>query len=181
MALAVSIVGSFLAGWVAWTLAEYLLHRFDMHGRRGRGAMSREHLDHHAGRPMVPVRSRHGWAGAVLIAVAVGWWAVPAAGAGWLVGYAFYDRQHWSIHARPPRSRYQRWLRRNHLHHHFACPAANYGVTLPLWDMVFRTYVRPQTPIPLPRSLATGWLLDSTGDVRAELADEYVVVAPATD
>jgi hypothetical protein len=134
------IVGLFLAGWAGWTLAEYLLHRFDMHGARGRGAMAREHRDHHAGRPEVPDRSPTGWVGAGLLAVALAWGAHPAAGAGWMVGYVVYDLQHWAIHARPPRTRYGAWVRRHHLHHHTEA-RRNYAVTLPLWDLPFGTYV----------------------------------------
>ena len=31
---------AFVGGWVAWTLAEYLLHRFAMHALGGKGIMS---------------------------------------------------------------------------------------------------------------------------------------------
>ncbi|HEY8524515.1 MAG TPA: sterol desaturase family protein [Acidimicrobiales bacterium] len=135
------ILVGFLAGWLGWTLAEYLLHRFDMHGRRG--AMAHEHRLHHAGRPLVPDRSPRGWVGAALLAAVLAWGTQPAVGAGWLVGHAAYDLRHWAIHARPPRGRYGRWVRAHHLHHHVVAPDRNYAVTLPLWDHVFRTHARP--------------------------------------
>jgi hypothetical protein len=135
----VETVGLFLGGWAARTLAEYLLHRFDMHGASGRGAMARQHGDHHAGRPEVPDRSPRGWVGAALLAAALAWGTHPAVGAGWMVGYVAYDLQHWAIHARPPRSRYGAWVRRHHLHHHDEAPHRNYAVTLPLWDLAFGT------------------------------------------
>lgn len=137
-----AVVILFVAGWVGWTLAEYLLHRFDMHGAPARGAMHREHQEHHAGRPLVPDRSLRGWTGAALLAVVLAWGTHPAVGAGWMVGYVAYDLQHWAIHARPARSPYGRRLRRHHLHHHFVAPDRNYAVTLPVWDLVFRTYTR---------------------------------------
>jgi dihydroceramide fatty acyl 2-hydroxylase len=142
----VASIGLFLAGWAAWTLAEYLLHRFDMHGAGGRGAMAREHRDHHAGRPEVPDRSPRGWVGAALLAAVIGWGIHAAVGAGWIVGFAFYDLQHWAIHARPARGGYGRWIRRHHLRHHDAAPRRNYAVTLPLWDHAFRSVARPQGP-----------------------------------
>ena len=37
-----------LIGAASWTAAEYGLHRFLMHGLRGRGLASVEHLKHHA-------------------------------------------------------------------------------------------------------------------------------------
>jgi sterol desaturase/sphingolipid hydroxylase (fatty acid hydroxylase superfamily) len=32
-----------------------------------------------------------------------------------------------------------RWLRRHHLQHHYAAPDQNFGVSSPLWDIIFRT------------------------------------------
>ena len=34
-------------GAFAWTLGEYLMHRFAMHAMKGKGMASREHLTHH--------------------------------------------------------------------------------------------------------------------------------------
>jgi hypothetical protein len=175
VAAALTSIGLFLAGWAGWTLGEYLLHRFDMHRARGRGAMAVEHREHHAGRPLVPDRSPRGWTGAGLLALVLGWGAHPAVGAGWMAGYVAYDLQHWAIHARPPRGRYERWMRRHHLHHHFAAPSRNYGVTVPVWDVVFRTYRRP-TVVPVPHRLAMPWLIDADGRVPPRFAPDYTLV-----
>jgi hypothetical protein len=172
---ALSLPGLVLAGWIGWTLAEYLLHRVDMHGLGGRGTTSREHLDHHAGDPLVPRRSPTTWAGAVIVGLLLGWAGDPALSAGWVAGYAAYDLRHWSIHARPPRTRRQRRVWRHHLHHHFARPDANYGVTSAAWDIVFRSRVRPDR-VPVPRPMAMPWLLDDDGRVRPGFAADYEVV-----
>jgi len=185
-------IGSFVplalalpAGWATWTLGEYVLHRFAMHHLRGKGVMSREHLMHHvratwAFDPLITLA----WLGVVLLAVVVwapiGWLvAGPAAGiglgAGWIVGYFFYEYQHARAHLRPPRNRYQRWLRRHHFHHHFGAPMANHGVTTAVWDRVFGTWQRPEQ-VRVPRRLAMGWLLDETGQVRPEHAADYRLV-----
>jgi hypothetical protein len=175
MAAALSHAGLFLAGWAGWTLGEYLLHRFDMHGLRGRGTTSREHLAHHAGDPLVPRATPVGWTGAALLAAVLGWGAHPAIGAGWLAGYAAYDLHHWAMHARPPRGRYRRWARRHHLHHHFGAPTRNYGLSLPVWDLVFRTYERPGR-VRVPRAMAMPWMLDGDGRVLPDVAEDYEVV-----
>ena len=47
MLVVVSIV-FFLSGVFAWTLGEYVIHRFVMHQVEGRSMPSREHLMHHA-------------------------------------------------------------------------------------------------------------------------------------
>ena len=163
------------AGWFTWTLAEYVLHRFGMHAAKGRGLASREHLRHHADRDSVLEKWALSWAG--VVAVAFGWSALlhPAFGIGWVVGYGFYDWQHYWAHRRAPRNRYQCFVRRHHFHHHFGHPMANHGVTWPLWDKAFGTYERPAA-IRVPRRLAMVWLLDAAGAVRPEHAADYEVV-----
>jgi hypothetical protein len=47
-----------------------------------------------------------------------------------------------------------------------------------VWDLVFRTYRRPDT-IRVPRRLAMVWLLDDTGQVRAAYAADYEIVGRA--
>lgn len=172
-------------GWALWTLAEYLLHRFAMHHLRGRGIMSREHLQHHVTAAwsfdslMVLV-----WVGVILVSAVVwtplGWMTVgPAAGialgAGWTFGYFFYEYHHAMSHLRSPRTAYQRWVRRHHFHHHFGAPMANHGVSTSLWDHVFRTRQRPDQ-VRVPRRLALAWLIDDNGAVKPEFAADYILV-----
>src|SRR5690606_31822177 len=94
-----------------------------------------------------------------------------------VLGYGFYEFQHAQAHLRAPRNRYERWLRKHHFHHHFGHPMANHGVTIPFWDIVFRTREAPDV-VPVPRRLAAGlgWLLDDDGELRAEFAADYVLV-----
>ncbi len=187
-------MGPLLSGLVAfavgvnlWFLFEYLLHRFAMHELHGKGIMSREHLLHHvtAGWGFTS-RLLLAWLGVALVGVAawlpLGTWLLgPAVGvglaAGWVLGYGFYEFQHAQAHLRAPRNRYERWLRKHHFHHHFGHPMANHGVTIPFWDIVFRTREAPDV-VPVPRRLAAGlgWLLDDDGELRAEFAADYVLV-----
>lgn len=175
-------IGLFAAGWFAWTLGEYVLHRFAMHALKGRGITSREHLNHHANRDSILEKWPLAWMGVLVVGTVWALLIAPAFGVGWVVGYGFYDLHHWHAHRRPPRNRYQRWLRLHHFHHHFGHPRDNMGVTWPLWDLVFGTYVRPGV-IRLPRRMAMVWLLDETGSVRPEFATTYQVAgqAPRSD
>jgi sterol desaturase/sphingolipid hydroxylase (fatty acid hydroxylase superfamily) len=181
----ISAFAAAASGWATWTLAEYLLHRFAMHQLRGRGIMSREHLEHHVkatwsfDRLIILV-----WVGVVLVGAVVwaplGWLLGGTAtgialGAGWTVGYFVYEYQHARCHLRPPRTRYQRWIRLHHFHHHFGAPMANHGVSTALWDHVFGTRERP-TQIRVPRRLALPWLLDADGELRPAFASDYVLV-----
>ena len=164
-----------LGGWFTWTLGEYVLHRFGMHEARGKGLASREHLKHHADRDSVLEKWALSWTGIILFGLAFGYFVTPAFGFGWVLGYGFYDWQHYWAHRRAPRNRYERWLRRHHFHHHFGHPMANHCVTWPLWDKVFGTYEEPGT-IRVPRRMAMIWLVDGDGAVRTEHADDYQVV-----
>ena len=104
-------------------------------------------------------------------------------GVGWVAAYGFYDWIHWRAHRRPIAHPYERWLRRHHFHHHFGHPLANQGVTTPVWDLVFGTYERVDGPVGVPRRLAMVWLVGDDGEVKAEYADDYVLVGrrPCTD
>ena len=183
-----ALVVAVAVGAQLWFLAEYLLHRFAMHHLRGRGIMSREHLEHHvrAGWRFDRIMLLS-WAGMLLVGVALwmplGWWAFgPAFGAalalGWAVGYFAYEYQHAVAHLRPPASRYGRWVRKHHFHHHFGHPMANQGVSLPIWDLAFGTLERPDR-VRVPRRLAQPWMLDDDGELRPEHADDYVLVGAA--
>lgn len=169
---------AFAAGWFAWTLGEYVFHRFGMHEAKGKGLASKEHLKHHADRDSVLEKWALSWSGVLLVGLGLGWLLTPAFGVGWVVGYGFYDWQHYWAHRRAPRNRYQRWLRRHHFHHHFGHPMANHCVTWPLWDHVFGTYEAPGQ-IRLPRRMAMVWLLDDDGAVKPEHAADYQVVGRA--
>jgi sterol desaturase/sphingolipid hydroxylase (fatty acid hydroxylase superfamily) len=171
-------------GAALWTLGEYVLHRFAMHELKGKGILSREHLEHHvtASWRFDPILLL-AWTGVVLVSLvwaAVGWlvagWMAGACLAGgWIVGYFYYEYQHAQSHLRGPRGRYTRWLRRNHFHHHFGHPMANHGVTTPIWDRVFGTLEAPVV-VRVPRRMAPVWMVDGNGDLRSEYADDYMLV-----
>ena len=177
-------------GGVLWTFGEYALHRFAMHELKGRGILSREHLEHHVAAswgfdPLI----LFAWLGVILVGV-FGWGSIAlllagpiAAGSiaiGWIAGYGYYEYQHAQAHLRAPHNRYTRWLRKHHFHHHFGHPMRNHGVTTHVWDIVFGTLDRPEV-VKVPRRLAPAWMLED-GDLRHELVGDYALTgAVATD
>lgn len=185
--LLLTIIGSFLGGAFLWTLGEYLLHS-SFHWAKGKGFPSRAHLDHHvhAGWTFDPLITL-AWLGVILVGVSLGVFGalvVPPSvayslGAGWTVGYFFYEWHHRAAHLRGPRNRWERWLRINHFNHHFGQPMKNQQVTIPLWDIVFGTYYVPEV-VRVPRRLAMPWLLDENGALKAEYAADYVIVGDAS-
>lgn len=183
----VAVTGTVLAGLVAWSLGEYVIHRWLMHAPAGRGLPSREHLLHHADPEHNPGRPLLSWIGIVVVGAALflvpgAVFLAPAAGAGlyagWLAGYGTYERIHNRAHTHGPSTAYGRWVRRHHFHHHHGHPRTNHGVTSPLWDRVFGTY-EPVAELRVPRRHAMGWLLDERGAVRPEYRSVYRLVGPS--
>ncbi|PSC73265.1 fatty acid 2-hydroxylase 2-like [Micractinium conductrix] len=60
---------------------------------------------------------------------------------GVLLGYVAYDCMHYLMHSGHLRGR----LRARHMHHHYADDRVAYGISSPLWDVVFGTQPRTKT------------------------------------
>lgn len=175
---------AFLLGALGWTLTEYLLHRFLGHRRTARNPFSVEHLAHHADvsyfaptwKKIVAITSAGAVAGPVAYWIGGG---IGVAGcAGFLVMYVAYEVIHRRLHTAPGASRYGRWARRHHLHHHYRRPQLNHGVTTPIWDFVFGTLEVPDV-VRVPRRNALPWMLDDNGELRGEFAADYQLVGRA--
>ncbi|MCC7353073.1 MAG: sterol desaturase family protein, partial [Anaerolineae bacterium] len=59
--------------------------------------------------------------------------------AGFGAGYVMYDMLHYATHHLPMRWGILKYLKRHHMQHHFKSPEQRFGVTMPLWDIVFGT------------------------------------------
>lgn len=110
------------------------------------------------------------------------WPAVPGAvalafGVAWVAAYFLYEWIHAADHLLPPRNADGRWTRRSHFHHHYKAPLRNFGVTTPIWDLVFGTY-DSVSRMAVPRRLAPVWLLDGSGGLKDESAGSYFVRGP---
>jgi dihydroceramide fatty acyl 2-hydroxylase len=131
----------FGAGLFVFSLIEYCFHRWLFHGPDQ--AMQRGHARHHqapTGTDTLPF-----FLPPICLALLAGLFneAMPAAYALLLTGaigcgYFAYGECHGAIHRlrfRHPWAR--RWSAHHHVHHHH--DGYNFGVTSPLWDIVFRT------------------------------------------
>jgi dihydroceramide fatty acyl 2-hydroxylase len=141
------------AGLVFWTFAEYALHRFVFHyepkSERGRRIHWMFHGVHHdyPSDPlrlvMVPSVSLPLAALFYLLFLLVLGTAQAAPfTAGFLAGYLFYDMTHYAVHHFPIKGRVFGRLREWHMRHHFQDPERGFGVSSPIWDVVFRTELR---------------------------------------
>jgi sterol desaturase/sphingolipid hydroxylase (fatty acid hydroxylase superfamily) len=66
--------------------------------------------------------------------------AARPAFAGMMVGYLIYDSTHFLVHHYSMPTRFGKFLKRQHMRHHFKDPDKDYGVSSPLWDIVFSTF-----------------------------------------
>jgi sterol desaturase/sphingolipid hydroxylase (fatty acid hydroxylase superfamily) len=61
---------------------------------------------------------------------------------GFILGYLVYDYTHYYVHHFVPKSNLGKQLREQHMRHHFQDHSFGYGVSSPIWDVVFRTLPR---------------------------------------
>ncbi len=137
-----------LAGLLAWTLSEYLLHRYVFHfaasSKFGKWMVFLFHGNHHDD-PKDKSRLVMPPAGGVPIMAALYLlfsllipqpWLFPFF-AFFIAGYLVYDYIHYATHHFPMRNPVARYLKHYHLKHHFSGQGGRYGVSSPLWDIVF--------------------------------------------
>jgi sterol desaturase/sphingolipid hydroxylase (fatty acid hydroxylase superfamily) len=139
-----------MAGLLAWTFAEYVLHRFVFHwtndtpwGKRLHFLLHGVHHDfpNDKDRLVMPLPTSVPLAVIfyVLFTLTVGRTLGEPFFAGFVIGYLFYDGTHYYVHHFVPTSPWGKLLRRHHLTHHHADHDGGFGVSTPLWDVVFRT------------------------------------------
>lgn len=153
-----AVATTFVAGFVAWTLTEYWLHRTAFHwepdtwwGPKFHFLVHGVHHVHHKDPyrlVMPPAVSLtlavvfYGvfWAaaqGLALAGVDPSWhWSGYA---GFVLGYVVYDCMHYMLHHFRPRTRWMKQLRAHHMNHHHNHPELKFGVSSMVWDRVFGT------------------------------------------
>jgi len=148
------VAGLVVAGILIWSLVEYTMHRWIFHyeprSKWGKHLHFMLHGVHHdypndASRlVMPPIVS--GPLAIVFYGIFVllfGRFA-PAAFAGLLAGYLFYDTLHYATHHFSMRRGVWLWLKKYHMRHHYQDDHVGFGVTSPLWDHVFGTKSAPE-------------------------------------
>jgi len=146
---------AFVLGVFVWTFTEYTVHRFLFHYEPSTPEMQRIfflfHGVHHAqpqcktrlvmppivSIPMALIFFGLFYVVLVLLLGASAWLAPMFAG--FIVGYLIYDLTHYATHHLPMRSGVLKYLKRYHMQHHYKTPDKRYGVSSPLWDIIFGT------------------------------------------
>ena len=139
-------LGAFVTGVAAWTLVEYVLHRFVLHHVPFIKDMHDAHHDDQMALIGTPI-----W---ISLAIMVVFVLIPLSllteqhiaiglACGLMLGHFWYGGvhhllHHWNIQ---PGTYFYRLKRRHMLHHHFD-EMGNFGVTSGFWDVVFGTDVK---------------------------------------
>ncbi len=134
------LAGLALLGTAGWTLIEYAMHRFVLHGLR---PFSAWHALHHQ-RPTALIASPTLFSASLIAILFVlpAWlltdaWRAAALTLGLLIGYLGYTITHHATHHWHIESAWLKRRKRAHaLHHHLAAPA-HFGVTTAFWDRLF--------------------------------------------
>ena len=144
-----ALTGFVGAGLIVWTLIEYVMHRFVMHGV---DPIRRWHAQHHRHTTaLIGAPTLLSATGLLLVVflpamASTDVWRASALTLGVMTGYLGYGITHHAIHQWDGDNA---WLRRRkqwHQLHHYRRQHACYGVTTSFWDHVFRSAA------PIPRA-----------------------------
>lgn len=142
-------VALFFAGWLIFSLIEYLIHRYVFHmdtynelRKKMQYAMHGVHHEYPKDKDRLAMPPIMSITIATLLLFLLRWVMgdfVFAFLPGFLVGYASYLFVHYIVHAYAPPKNFFKALWVNHSIHHYKDNTVVFGVSSPLWDYVFRT------------------------------------------
>ncbi len=149
------VISLLLTGLIVWSFTEYILHRFVFHfvpkSSWGKQIHFMFHGVHHdypndSTRLVMPpvVSIPLSTLFYVLFRNVLGAVYVPPFFAGFIIGYLAYDLSHYAFHHFSLHGKLSLFLKQQHMLHHYMTPENNYGVSSPLWDVVFGTLRRKQ-------------------------------------
>jgi sterol desaturase/sphingolipid hydroxylase (fatty acid hydroxylase superfamily) len=138
----------FFGGLLFWSFFEYIMHRWVFHiNEHVHGTDRFQYIVHgvHHNHPKDEERVFMPPAPGILISallLGINFLIMGQAAffftSGMVTGYMFYAYIHYSVHAKPPHPRFRK-LWQHHAMHHYRFPDKAFGVSSPLWDIVFRT------------------------------------------
>jgi sterol desaturase/sphingolipid hydroxylase (fatty acid hydroxylase superfamily) len=148
-------LGLILLGILLWTLVEYVLHRWIFHWQPpGDGGKMWSFMVHGYHHEFPDDRMRLVAPPLMLVFFGIIVWTIYAAVfgsdrfiqvfAGTCMGYVAYDWIHYYTHHFHPKRGLGRWLQQYHLRHHFQEDGMRYGISSPLWDLLFGTFRSPR-------------------------------------
>ena len=154
-------IGLSIAGLVVWTVSEYTLHRFLFHyhpkSKIGKRFFFIIHGVHHdypndAKRLVLPPAISLPLATMFyfLFEATIGEYNLPPFFAAFLLGYLFYDMGHYAMHHFKLKGKFWGAIKAHHMRHHYVDPENGFGVSSPLWDIIFRSGYEDQSEVKEP-------------------------------
>ncbi len=151
----------FVFGLLIWSFTEYMLHRFIFHYIPSSGWGKQIHFMFHGVHHDYPNDSTRLVMPPIvsiplstffffLFRSILGSFYVPPFFAGFMTGYLIYDLSHYAFHHFSLHGRISLYLKQQHMRHHYMDPDGNYGVSSPLWDFVFGTYMKKTQQASVP-------------------------------
>lgn len=144
-----------ISGFIFWSLAEYLIHRFFYHRRSGNRIIRTIQFLFHGFHHKHPSDKHHlfmpfygGWLVAFLFMVVFYVFLRHYSFmffSGFYSGYLFYVFTHYYIHRFPPPLHFLRPMWKHHLLHHYKYPDKAFGFSTRIWDRVFKTMPPPSS------------------------------------
>lgn len=141
-------IALFFSGTFVYTLAEYLIHRFIYHSAEYKNPKKwifKIHGMHHTTprdkqRLVLPLPVSIPLAGLFIFI----FWLIMDKYVllffpGFLMGYSYYLSLHYFIHTTKAPKNFFRYLWKHHLLHHYKNETVAFGLTFPLWDIIFGT------------------------------------------
>jgi len=136
-----------------WTLLEYIIHRWVFHMETYTGGWNWFHFFAHGIHHLCPTdASRLTFPPVFSVVLGTAFYKAVVGGlgpgfpeamfAGGAFLYMMYDAMHYYFHHGdnlPWAPAYFKWMKRRHMDHHYKNENMNYGVTAPIWDVVFGT------------------------------------------
>jgi sterol desaturase/sphingolipid hydroxylase (fatty acid hydroxylase superfamily) len=158
------VLGIGLLALLTWSLTEYALHRFVFHFEPKGEWLERLHFImhgiHHAD-PVDPTRLVMPPPVSIVLSLMLYPLFLAVVGPRWIhpffaffiAGYLAYDYIHYAVHHFTPRTRLGKQLKQSHMIHHYVNHQLRWGVSSPLWDVVFGTFNEPK---PVRKGAAKG-------------------------
>jgi len=132
----------FFQGWVIWTLAEYIIHRFWEHDAYAKPNLKSYHHHHHRnpGKIKVTGRERLLMFVTAIIFTYISFIASPylIIIAGFYSGFALFCFIHYFLHKQLSAIVFPH-MYKMHIYHHTKFPRHCFGVTTCLWDYIFNS------------------------------------------
>lgn len=165
-------------GVIAWTFAEYMLHRFLGHQHKGKNFFKAEHSVHHSKANYFAPAYKKVIAATVvsammllLLNIFISFVHAASFVAGFTGMYFLYEMTHSRYHTTKPLVKPFIILRKHHFYHHFHNPNMNHGVTTRFWDRVFGTFHRVEI-VKVPKRMSMDWLVENE-DIKPAYAKHF--------